>query len=227
MEQNHGYLKHLKLFGAFYLVVLLSYLTLGRFTDNRHILELVTGQIALIGVLLLLFKVTPGGAAAALARMGLYKTLLFIAGGFVLGAINRYYLEYAAKQGFAVQPGDNQLKINSFDARGIDFVLLVAVITVTAPLLEELIFRFAALGRVHRLINASNLSIGRKGALSAALVFVVSILFALAHAPSPATLAVYFFSSVIYSLSYLKYGLPAAVLLHSAGNAFSLLIASL
>ncbi len=223
MKQNHGYLKQLKLFGVFYIALLTSYLTLRIFTDNRHILELVTGQIALLGILLLLFKEKLQEIVADITRMRFYEIPLFITGGFVLSVINRYYLEYAAKWGLGVQAGANQLKINSFDARDIDFVLLVAVITVTAPLLEEFIFRFTALGRVRRLINASELSTGCKKALSATLIFVVSTLFAMVHGPSPATFVVYFFSSIIYSLSYLKYGLPAAVLMHTSSNAFSLL----
>jgi len=55
-------------------------------------------------------------------------------------------------------------------------------------------------------------------------IAVISVLFTLAHRPGLLVFPIYFFSSLVYSFSYLKFGLPGAVLAHSAGNAGILII---
>ncbi len=184
---------------------------------NKETFELVIGQTGLAGVFILI----------SLGRLnellGDFKKInktapVFIMAGFLLSWALQWYREKAHQYGIAVAPGAGQVNVPDLGVITVDIVIIIASIILLGPLLEEMLFRFIGLGLVRQLARPGQVvfSIG-------VWIIITSTMFALLHHPEPAAFAIYFISSVVYSLVYLRYGVFASLLMHAAGNAYVLI----
>ena len=215
-----------KRFLFFYVFIIVCYLIFRKLVNDKATLELFMAQAGLVGLLAAFFPFRWKDPAGGSGKFGIRAVLICILTGAAVSLINACYLTEVAKHGASATPGYNQLKIPCNTATA-DVWIYGAVAVITAPLLEEFFFRHVLLGRICALIASSRtFSQNLRHTYIFIAVAVISALFALAHKPGLLVFPIYFFSSLVYSLSYLKFGLPGAVLAHSAGNAGALIILS-
>ncbi|WP_207706609.1 CPBP family intramembrane glutamic endopeptidase [Desulfallas thermosapovorans] len=180
---------------------------------KRETFELVMGQAGLLGVLLLVSLDRTGELLEEAQKIN--KTApLFIMAGLLLSRAFQWYRELARQYGIAVAPGASQVKVPDLAVINWDTAIMIVSIILLGPLLEEILFRFIGLGLVRRAVKP-----GRAVLFTGVWMMAISAIFALLHGPEPAAFALYFISGIIYSLTYLKYGLFASILVHAAGNA--------
>jgi len=179
--------------------------------------ELIIGQAALLGVLLLICLGRWDELRKDVGKIKL-NAPVFIMAGFGLGWAMQGGREIARQYGLAVAPGAGQVKVPELGLYSSDTLVILASIIVLGPLLEEMLFRFVGLGLVRRLFRP-----GRGAWCLGAWVIITSALFALLHDPEPAGFTAYFLPSLAYSLAYLRHGIAASWLVHSAGNTWVLL----
>lgn len=198
---------------------------LRKLVNDKAVLELCMGQAGLVGLLAVFLFGWPKDTPGSSFKIGIPAALICIAGGIAVSVLNTQYLSEFIKHGFVAIPGYNQLRIPYGAAA--DVWVYGAMAVITAPLLEEFFFRHILLGRISVRIIASLVITKRlrQGLIFLAVV-AISALFSLAHRPVLPVFPAYFAASLVYSVSYLKFGLPGAVLAHSAGNAGVLIILS-
>jgi membrane protease YdiL (CAAX protease family) len=179
---------------------------------------LVTGQAALLGALLLLGL----GRLKELYRQETEKFRLrllpvFIAAGLALSFGLKWLQAAALQSGLVVLPGACQVIVPVSSTSGTEALLTGLGVVILGPVLEEILFRLIGLGLVYRALYSSGLTGFRLVFLI--WVAVVAAVFAMLHGPDQLSFPVYFGLSLIYSLVFLKYGLPASVLVHGSFNA--------
>jgi len=179
--------------------------------------ELIIGQAALLGVLLLISLGRWDELREDVGKIKL-NAPVFILAGFGLGWSMQRGREIAIQYGLAVNPGAGQVKVPELSSYGADTLIILASIIVLGPLLEEMLFRFIGLGLLRRLFRP-----GRGAWWLSIWVVITSALFALLHDPEPAGFTAYFLPSVAYCIVYLRYGVAASFFVHSAGNTWVLL----
>ena len=215
-EKDYLYIKYLALFfitaGA--VVLLLNIL---KVTAETY--QMVTDQVALLGVLLVACAGRKEHFLIEFKKINLPVTVLSLLLGLAISLATRWLQIELLKLGFTVVPGASQIKITDMGAVNADYYALLVSVILLGPLMEELLFRFIGLGLVNQAIISKLESRRLRILLFAIWSVIVSILFALLHRPNLSAFPFYFGSSIIYCLLFNKYGLIASLLAHSATNA--------
>jgi len=206
-------MKLVKFMVWFYVVLAALGLLLGGMQVKKQTFELVIGQAGLLGVLLLISL----GRLNELVRdfKKVSKTVpVFIFAGLVLSLAIQWYREIARQYGITIAPGAGQVNVPELGVITVDTIIITASILILGPLMEELLFRFIGLGLMRQVAGLRQVTL-----FFGAWIVTTCAIFALLHGPEPAAFAIYFTSGIIYSITYLRYGIFASILVHAAGNA--------
>ncbi len=210
-------IKYIKFTAWFFILLAALGLLLKAGQVKKETFELVIGQAALLGVLLLI-SLSRLNELLGDCKKTTKTAPVFIMAGLLLGWSLQAYREIARQYGIIVTPGAGQVNVPNPGVITIDTVMIIASIILLGPLLEEMLFRFIGLGLVRQLARP-----GRRAWCLGAWAIIISALFALLHDPEPAGFTAYFLPSLAYSLIYLRHGVVASFIVHSAGNAWVLI----
>jgi len=220
-QKDAFYLKYLALFLVTSAVTVLL-LTILKVTAKTY--QLVTDQIALLGILLVACAGCKKYFLMEFRKIDLKAAAISLLLGVSISLATSWLQHELNKLGFLIVPGASQINPGNPGAAKADFYAILVSVIFLGPLMEELLFRFIGLGLVNQTI-LSNLANGRlKVLLLMTWSVLISILFALLHRPGLPAFPFYFGSSIIYCLLFNKFGLIASLLAHSATNAGSTLL---
>jgi len=217
--EGANYLKALALFFA---VLAATGLLLEALHAGQYTFDLIMGQLGLLGATLLFCMGKAKDFRQDFRKIRPPVVAGCIVTGFMVSFTTIWYRHVALKHDLIVTPGTRQVNAAGLAATPVDFVIIATAAVLLGPVLEELAFRYVGLGLAYRVI-AQHTSPGSARIMLVFWVTATSIIFALLHGPGFASFPVYFLSSIVFSISYLKYGLFAAVLAHASTNAGALI----
>lgn len=216
--------KYIKYFILFYCSVLFLSLIFWGLGVSSPVFEMAIGRFGVLGLVILLLSWKKDELSLDLKRVGKDKLPVFIVAGFCLSAFFSWCRHIVLNYGVSISPGARQVRAPDTDIGSIDTILIGVVAVVIGPALEEIIFRFIGIGIMPKIImSLQQLTQKHYSIFMFFWVIIVSSAFSLLHGPDRLSFPVYFFSSIVFSSIYIKYGLLASTLVHSSCNMASIL----
>lgn len=220
-NKDYFYIKYLGLFfvSAGAVTLLLTILKVSTATY-----QLVTDQIALLGILLVACAGRKKYFLIDIKKINWPVLAFSLLLGLAISLITRWLQIKLLELGYIIMPGASQITIADMVAVNTDYYAVLVSVILLGPLMEELLFRFIGLGLVNQTVIDNIENRRFRILLFVSWSVVLSSLFALLHRPDLSAFPFYFGSSIIYCLVFNKYGFFASLLAHSATNAGSALM---